>query len=256
VVAGDRVVVEGDNVQAVAPRVRVLKRAVRQRDQVLAAHVDRLVVVVAAGPALRQGFVMRSVVVGALQGLPCTVVVNKVDMDRDGEAGRTVAAWQALGLHVLATSAATGEGVESLRDLVATGLTVFMGQSGVGKSSLINLLRPFARLRTGGLDREGMGRHTTTLALGILSHGSLLVDLPGIRELGLSGATPESVLCAFPDVAAAIPRCRFPACAHRGDAGCAVEEEVRAGRLDAARVELCLRMQESVAGGMEGGGRV
>ncbi|MBI5496793.1 MAG: ribosome small subunit-dependent GTPase A [Deltaproteobacteria bacterium] len=255
-VVGDRVEVAGGNVAGVLPRRGTLSRAVGPQQQLLAAHVDRLVLVVAVGRSLREGFVMRGLVSATLQGLAPLVVVNKMDVD-DGDAAAQVTAWQALGIPVQPTSVVRGDGMDALRTALAAGTSALLGHSGVGKSTLINALRPGANRRTGGLDWQGKGRHVTTMAEAIPDGNSLLVDLPGVRELGLWGATPEDILDAFPDVKAAITRCHFPDCSHdEGTAGCAVLEELDAGRLDPGRVELCLRMQQSVALGLEGGGRL
>ncbi|MEW5854248.1 MAG: ribosome small subunit-dependent GTPase A [Myxococcota bacterium] len=257
VVVGDRVRVEDDLVVGVAPRANTLKRAHRTGEKLLAAHVDRMVTVLAVGRALREGFLMRTLVASTLQGVPPLVVVNKLDLDDDGEAAARVEGWRrTLGLRCITTSVVRGDGLGDLAEALSHGTSVLLGHSGVGKSSLINALRPGAQRRTGELDWQGKGKHVTTMAEAIVAPGSMLIDLPGVREFGLFDATPDEVLVAFPDVAAAMTRCRFPTCQHQGDEGCAVEEEMEAGRLDPQRVALCERMRTSVALGTEGGGRI
>jgi ribosome biogenesis GTPase len=230
---------------------------VGHKRQLLAAHVDRVVLVLAHGKALREGFLMRGLVACSLQHLPPLVVVNKLDLDEDGETAEHLAAWRKLGIRCLGTSTVSGEGIAELTEILGKGSSAMLGHSGVGKSTLINTIRPGTTRKTGGLDWQGKGRHVTTMAEAIVQQGSMLLDLPGIRELGLWGASTEEVLNAFPDVKEAMAGCHFANCAHDEDAvGCAVWEAVEQDKLDGARVLLCLRMQMSVAMGTEGGGRL
>jgi len=255
-VVGDRIRLEENYVVGVAHRTGSLTRAVGHKDQLMAANLQRLVVVMAVGRSLREGFLMRGLIACALQSIQPVVVLNKMDLDEDGEGEETAARWEALGVTVVRTSAATGAGLDALEAVIGTGVSAMMGFSGVGKSTLINTLRPGANRRTGKLDWQGKGRHITTQAEAIVRAGSMLIDLPGVREFGISGATQESILLAFPDVKAAMERCTYPNCSHSEEEGCGLWAAVDDGSLDALRVELCLRMQESVALGMEGGGRV
>lgn len=256
-VVGDRVELRADGyVCAVAPRVRVLRRAVGPKVKTLCANLDSVVLVTAVGRQMREGFVMRGLVSCALQDLTFRVVVNKMDQDHDGHAAEVIAQWRALGVEVLPTSAVSGEGVEAFAATLAHGMHALLGHSGVGKSTLINHIRSGANRRTGELDGQGKGRHITTMAEAVLAPGSMLVDLPGVRELGLIDATADAVMLAFPDVQAAQQNCQFSGCAHGEDEeGCGVGAAVAAGALDPRRVELCQRMQLSVAMGTEGGGR-
>lgn len=255
-VVGDRVVVEGGYVTGVAPRIRTLSRAVGPKQQLLAANVDRVLLVLAHGKALREGFLMRGLVSCTLQALPPVVVINKMDLD-DGSTREQIQAWRALGIACVATSTVSGEGLEELRVAVSVGTSALMGHSGVGKSTLINMIRPDAQRKTGGVDWQGKGRHITTMAQAIVQPGSVLIDLPGIRELGLWEASAQDILNAFPDVAAAAAGCKFSGCAHDDAAvGCAVTAAVESGQLDGNRVALCERMRSSVALGTEGGGRI
>lgn len=255
-VVGDKVELKDGYVVAVAPRHGELARAVGAQRQLLAANVDRVVLVMAVGRALREGFLMRGLVGCTVQELPVLVVVNKMDLDEDGEAAQRMAAWQKLGIRCLGTQALLGGGLKELDAEVATGTTVFMGHSGVGKSSLINALCPGADRKTGGLDWQGKGKHVTTMAKALVRPGSVIIDLPGVREFGLWGASLDHVMGAFPDVATAAGGCRFSNCTHHGEPGCGVDAAVEAGELSPERADLCFRMLESVALGTEGGGRI
>jgi ribosome biogenesis GTPase len=256
-VVGDRIALDAENmVCGVAPRVRTLRRAVGPKVKVLCANVDQMVLVMAVGKQLREGFLMRGLVACALQSIPALVVLNKVDLDDGGLAQEEAALWRTRGVQVVCTSAESGLGLEELEKRLANGVHALMGHSGVGKSTLINRLRPGANRRTGGLDWQGKGKHITTMAEAILMPDSMLIDLPGIRELGLFNATEDSVLEAFPDVREAMTHCRFQSCKHADDSeGCGVTAAMDNGHLDPLRVDLCFRMQQSVAAGTEGGGR-
>ena len=256
-VVGDRVEVENGYVVGVGARSNTLSRAVGPKRQLLAAHVDRVVLVLAHGKALREGFLMRGLIACTLQHLRPLVVVNKLDLDDGGKTETQLSAWRALGIACVGTSAVTGQGVAEFTEAVAKGSSALLGHSGVGKSTLINAIRTGALRKTGGVDWQGKGRHITTMAEAIVQPGSMLLDLPGIRELGLWGASTEEVLNAFPDVKTAAAGCQYTNCSHGEDAlGCAVWAAVGQGTVDRGRVTLCLRMQHSVAMGTEGGGRI
>jgi ribosome biogenesis GTPase len=255
VVVGDRIEVVDGYVAGVAARNSTLSRAVGPQRQLMAANVDRVVLVLAAGRALREGFLMRGLAATAAQGLPVMVVVNKMDLEEAEEARERLGLWRRLGICCFAGSAVTGEGMDILRAATETGTSVLMGHSGVGKSTLVNILRKGADRRTGELDWQGKGRHVTTMAEAMVTQHSMLIDLPGVRELGLWGATPEQVLEAFPDVRRAVERCHFDHCSHGDEVGCGLHAAIDARELDPLRAERCLRIQASVASGTEGGGR-
>lgn len=255
-VVGDRVLVAEGYVQAVGERTGILQRAVGPKNQLMATNLDRLILVMAVGRALRDGFLMRGMVACALQKIEPVVVINKVDLDEHGDAEETAATWRKLGVRVLLTSAVTGAGMEALKELTQSGVSAMMGFSGVGKSTLINALRPGSNRRTGTLDWQGKGRHITTQAEALVAPGSMLVDLPGVREFGLAGASLESLMVAFPDIQEAMGHCKWPDCTHHEEEGCGIMDAVEAETLDPLRVELWLRMRDSINMGTEGGGRI
>ncbi|HZL99119.1 MAG TPA: ribosome small subunit-dependent GTPase A, partial [Planctomycetota bacterium] len=174
VAAGDRVsvVVEGDEgvIESVAPRSNYLARPVgssgrRSKSQVIAANIDRLLVVAALDdPPFRPGLVDRFLVAAAMQEIHPVLVLNKVDLEREGGPRRDVAApYREFGVEVLETSTATGEGLPALARLLGAGVCLLVGHSGVGKSSLLNAVSPGLELSTGAVaDYHGRGRHTTT----------------------------------------------------------------------------------------------
>ncbi len=211
--------------------------------QVLATNVDFVFVVGNPNEDFSLSRLDRYVALAREGGAEPVVVLNKIDLIDD------VAAWRARieahlpGLAVVATSARTGAGEAELRALLAPGKTgVFVGSSGVGKSSLVNRLAEREILETQDI-REGddKGRHTTTAReLHRLPWGALLVDTPGLREVGLLGG--EGVSLHFADVETLAARCKFTDCRHENEPHCAVRRAIEAGELSPTRLESFLQL--------------
>src|SRR5438874_2479093 len=155
-----------------------------------------------------------------------------------------------MGYRVLLASAATGQGIDRLQRLLAGKESVVAGQSGVGKSSLLNAIEPELALRVGEVSRENeKGKHTTTVARLIpLKIGGFVVDTPGIRQFQLWDIVPEEVAGYYRDLRPYVSLCRFPNCTHTHEADCAVKDAVADGRLDARRYESYCHLR---SGGME-----
>lgn len=259
VAAGDRVsvVLEGDEgvIEAVAPRSNYLARPVgssgrKSKTQVIAANIDRLVVVAALDdPPFRPGLVDRFLVAAAMQDIHPVLVLNKVDLERPPELLRSVVApYREFGIEVIEASNRTGEGVAALARLMSTGVSLLVGHSGVGKSSLLNAVSPGLDLSIGSVtDYHGRGRHTTTnVTLLPLAGGGWVVDSPGIREFAVGGIGPADLARLYPGFGALPERCRFSDCLHRKEPGCAIRAAVAAGELSGERHERYLRLLEDV----------
>ncbi|SDC17134.1 ribosome biogenesis GTPase [Geodermatophilus telluris] len=237
---GDWVALRGELAVALLPRRSAFTRTVAGRTsaaQVVAANLDLVLVVDALAGPTRARRVERYLAVAWGSGATPVVVLTKADLCDDVAAAVAEVAEEAIGVQVLAVSAHTGEGVDAVRALLGPGRTAAMvGPSGVGKSSLANALAgrevaPTREVRAA----DGRGRHTTTArALHVLPGGGLLVDTPGMRELGLYD--DEGVDTAYADVAELAAQCRFRDCAHRTEPGCAVAAAIDDGRLDPARL--------------------
>jgi len=225
----------------VRPRRSHLTRVRRgHQEHVIAANVDLGVIVsTAADPPFKPRLVDRYLLSFAQGGIDPVLVLNKVDLlEAEAEAAELLRAYEGLAFPALAVSATTGEGLDALRGVLTGKLAVFVGQSGVGKSSLLN--------RLGGLDLRtqdvqdwtGKGRHTTSAStLYRFPFGGAVIDTPGVRSFQLHRPTLEALEAFFPEVFAAAAQCRFRDCRHAGDEGCAVPAAVQDGRILPARLE-------------------
>jgi ribosome biogenesis GTPase len=206
-------------------------------EQVLAANVDRVVIVQGLDAGVAPRRLERTLAAVHASGAAAAVVLTKADLCPDADALRDEALAVARGVPVLLASGQTGEGVEAVRELLLPATTsVLLGPSGAGKSTLLNALLGCEAQAVGEV-REGdrRGRHTTTgRALVPVPGGGLLVDGPGLRELKLWDA--DGLDAAFDDVAGLAQGCHFRDCGHTGEPGCAVAAAVEAGALDSARL--------------------
>lgn len=231
-------------VEAVLPRWSALTRHAAGKAtvvQVMAANIDRVLIVTAVDTPVRPSRVERELVVAWDSGAHPAVVLTKADRctDPDGAEGVAASLAERIGTEVVATSAADGTGIERVRSLIGpTDTVVLIGASGVGKSTLANRLLGAELLDTGAV-REGdsKGRHTTIARhLLAIPGGGVLIDSPGTRELGLLDAS-DGLALAFGDIEEMGLGCRFDDCAHGAEPGCAVRDALAEGRLDAARFE-------------------
>jgi len=252
---GDWVAVRDDRVHAVLPRRTAVTR--RQPgsgagEQVLAANIDLVLLVVAPGRDANPRRLERLLALAWESGGQPLVVLGRADLCP--EWGTDVAtelaglAAVAPGVDVLALSCFTGEGVDAIAARLQPGRTaVLLGSSGVGKSTLVNRLAGRDLLATGEVRDDGKGRHTTvTRQLVVLAGGGLVIDTPGLRELGLwTGSAGTTAV--FDDVEALAAGCRFGDCRHRTEPGCAVMEAVEDGRLEADRLAAWEKLRRELA---------
>ena len=219
-----------------------------ERPQVVAANVDIVGVVAPLSAPLNARWLERFVAVAWDSGATPLVVLTKVDLCDDPARALADARVSAPGVDVVAVSALAGTGLDALSAQLPPRRTlVLLGASGAGKSTLVNALVGGARMATGAVRADGKGRHTTShRELVPLANGALLVDTPGMRELGLWG-TDGGVETTFADVEALGTSCRFADCAHGREPGCAVRAAVEAGALDAERLAAWHKLRRELA---------
>jgi ribosome biogenesis GTPase len=248
VVAGDRVIFRyNENTQAkegliqrVEPRHGTISRAVRGRRQVIVSNVDQLLIVTSvAEPRLKPNLIDRLLVAAEKGRVRPIICINKIDLVEPANLEPLVGVYSRMGYPVLMVSARTGFGIDRFRRMVAGRESVVAGQSGVGKSSLLNAIDTNLHLRVGAVSEENeKGRHTTTTArLLPIACGGFVVDTPGMRSFELWDVIPEEVAGYYRDLRPYANLCRFPDCTHTHEDACAVKDAVTDGRLDERRYE-------------------
>ena len=211
------------------------------------ANVDALVIFAAnVNPVTEPFLIDRVAAIAGDQNVQAVLCVNKCDLD---PAADLVRIYEHAGFPVICTSAETGEGVEDLRALLEGKLTAFTGNSGVGKSSILNRLAPELQLETGEVSEKlGRGRHTTRhVELYRLGENTYVADTPGFSSFDtdqMELILKENLQYAFPDFGSYLGKCRFDDCSHRREPDCAVRAAVEAGEIERSRYESYLKLYE------------
>ncbi len=240
---GDRVTVKPTGpgqgvVEKVAPRDNLFYRADAFREKLIAANVTQVVIVLAAVPSFHEELLNRCLVAAEAAGVKALIVLNKCDLEAEtARAQETLSLYEHLGYALLPLSA-LGD-VSALRERLRGETSVLVGQSGMGKTSLVNALVPEAGGRTGEISTAlDSGCHTTTHArLYRLDDTSALIDSPGMQEFGLHHVTPGDLEHAFPEFRPWLGQCRFNDCRHRQEPGCALRAAVEAGHITPRRLD-------------------
>ena len=247
--AGDwvriRAVGDEGTIQSIEPRHQSLSRDSRGRRHVIVANVDQMIIVgSAAQPDLKPGLIDRLIVAAESAGIRPLICLNKVDLVEPSALVPLAGVFARMGYPVVLCSTVTGMGVARLQAELRGRVTAVVGQSGVGKSSLLNVLDPDLDLRVAEVSRENeKGRHTTTTAR-LLPHrfNGWFVDTPGVRQFQPWQLVPAEVPSAFRDLRPIANLCRFPNCTHDHEIGCAVKDAVADGLLDVRRWESCRQL--------------
>jgi ribosome biogenesis GTPase / thiamine phosphate phosphatase len=249
IVCGDRITWvyepanDGASVESIEPRRNLIERiGLHDRAEPVAANIDRLAIVVAPEPAADWFLVDRYWAGARLKDIASLLIVNKSDLGLDA-IQQEIEIYRGLGLPCLETTIQSAEGIERLQAAWAVGVTLLVGQSGVGKSSIVNALAPEADAQTSELTRDAEGRHTTTTARRYsLGPETAIVDAPGVRDFAPPASLKRAAEQGFVEVHASSVRCRFNDCRHMEEPGCAVRVAVTGGHIAARRYESYRRL--------------
>jgi ribosome biogenesis GTPase len=252
-VAGDqvRLQLEGNDqawIVRIEPRKSTLSRTSKQRRHIIASNVDQLLIVAsAAQPGLKPNLIDRLLATAEQKSVDACICINKCDLIDTSTLQPIIGTYSQMGYRTVMLSATNGWGVEALRILTRSKCSVVIGQSGVGKSSILNALEQGLNQRVQAVSAENeKGKHTTTTAqLFPLSYGGSIVDTPGVRQFQLWDIVPSELTGLFRDIRPFASNCRYPNCSHIHENACAVKDAVADGRLDARRYDSYCQIVES-----------
>jgi len=260
IVCGDRVIWQplpeenrGVVVERLARDTLLRRPDERGRIKSVAANIDQIIVTsVVKGSRdesyrLNHSLIDHYLVAAESQGITPVIVINKIDLLDPSELEqlkRDMAPYRTIGYNVIHTSTKKAEGLRQLEQQLAHHTSIFVGESGVGKSSLINALLPGREIRVGAISaHSGKGKHTTTTT--ILYHlpsGGELIDSPGVREFGLVIDTPDAIAHCFIEFRPYLGQCKFNDCSHLHEPGCAIRAALERGEIDSRRYQSYQRM--------------
>jgi len=246
VVAGDRVTVLRDDtggarLEGALPRSSWLSRYVERgsSERVVVANIERLFVVTAAAdPPLRTGFIDRVLASAEYGHIIPVIIFNKSDLSEPGQLAALRETYAPSLYELVETCAITGRGIDAIAERIKDGVYAFVGESGVGKSSIMNRLDPDLDLTVDDVtEKTGRGRHTTTNAQLFPFRGGFLADTPGMQTFTFPGTDEQVLESSFPEIAHISGHCRFNPCTHSHEPGCHVKEAVEGARIPRSRYQ-------------------
>ena len=259
-VVGDRVHIavtdsrgEDSVIEQVEARRNLFYRQDAWRTKAFAANLDRLLILIAAEPVFSESQLCRALIAAEQAHIPVTLLLNKIDLTEAAAVARErLEPYRALGCELIETALRDHERPlpDLLQQRLSEGVTLVLGPSGTGKSTLINRLIPEARAQVGEISTAlNSGRHTTTHTRWYWlnrSHGSALLDSPGFQEFGLHHITQQDLAHWMPDLREASRDCRFSNCSHDQEPGCAVRSAVDDGRISPSRHRIYLELRQEL----------
>ncbi len=260
-VTGDAVVFQTSDDAAIVTAAETRRNVLERPDsrgvlKAMAANIDQIVIVTALEPEPQPELLDRYLVATEVARIPPLIVINKVDLMRESPAHQQFLAaiqnlYEVIGYTVVQASTKETGGLDALSAHLVDKSSVFIGQSGVGKSSLVQALLPSEDIRVGHLHKQTrLGRHTTSTArLYAYAGGGSIIDSPGIRDFGLEQISRTDVEQGFIDIREFSDHCRFRDCRHRHEPGCAVRDAVEKGKLSRRRLASFQRILETLTGG-------
>jgi ribosome biogenesis GTPase / thiamine phosphate phosphatase len=246
-------------IDSISPRRNALERTYRGETKRIVSNLDHLFIVEAMLPLFNTIFIDRVLAVASLQDIPCSLIVNKLDLGT-AQTQPLIAIYQELGIPVMLLSAKFGQNMSALEQVLAEpnlGIVTLAGISGVGKSTILNRLIPEALRKTAEVSQKtGAGRQTTTQPCGYLyprssQKGLLIVDLPGVQNFGVTHLSKEQVADCFPEIVSARAGCEFSNCGHVNEQKCAVKEAVQNGSMAPSRYQSYQHMLEEIESARE-----
>lgn len=239
-------------IDEIEPRKRLLSRMAPlpsgEYQQIIIANPDQAVFVFAClDPAPRFGMLDRYLVIAEKQNVPALIVANKIDLVSKSNPEDLFGIYTKIGYPVIYTSVVSGKGIVELKDQLVGKISVLSGPSGVGKSSLLNVMIPGIDLANRAVSQAtSKGRHTTVAKeMYPLAGGGYIADTPGLKALALWDMEPDELDGYFPELREWVSECQFNDCTHEHEPGCAVQAAVISGRISRQRYESYLRMRIS-----------
>ncbi|GAB7127528.1 ribosome small subunit-dependent GTPase A [Silvimonas sp. JCM 19000] len=237
-------------IEKALPRKTLLYRSDQWRSKIIAANVTQIAIVVAPVPSYLDELIGRALIAAEAEDIEPLIVLNKCDLPQAAAAREALRYYEALGYPLLALSAKAD--VAPLRERLQGHISVLVGQSGMGKSTLLNALVPEANARVNDISEAlDSGKHTTTHAtfyhLDDQVAGTALIDSPGLQSFGLAHVKEEQLPGLMPDFRPLQGQCRFHNCRHRQEPSCALKAAVETGKVPASRLQLLHRLQDELA---------